>query len=150
MTVNDLLAKNVEQNSDKVYVYFRDQSKTYGEFDLITNRVANGLISLGVKKGDRVSIMLPNGLEFLYTMFGCFKIGAVIVPLNVAYSPDEAEYAINHSEAVVLITDLKYLNKLDAVRAKLNLLKNILIVAEEVPAGGLVLFSDVLSKQPAD
>lgn len=147
MTVNNLLAKNVEQNEGKVYVYFRDQSKTYGEFDLITNRVANGLIFLGVKKGDRVSIMLPNGLEFLYAMFGCFKIGAVIVPLNIAHSPDEAQYVINHSEAVALIIDPEYLNKLGAVKENLNLLKNIVVVAEEAPGEGLVLFSDLIGEQ---
>jgi len=150
MTVNDLLAKNVEQNPDKTYVYFKNQSKTYGEFDIITNMVANGLISLGVKKGDRVSIMLQNNLEFLYVIFGCFKIGVVIVPLNVAYSPNEAEYAINHSEAVILITNMEHLNKLDGVRTNLKPLKNTIIVGEEIRGKSMVLFSDLISKQTAE
>ncbi|MBT3311584.1 MAG: AMP-binding protein [Desulfobacterales bacterium] len=150
MTVNDLLAKNIEQNPDKTYVYFKNKSKTYGEFDIITNRVANGLISLGVEKGDRVSIMLQNSLEFLYAIFGCFKTGAVIVPLNVAYSPNEVEYAVNHSEAVILITNMEYLNKIDGVKTNLKNLKNIIIVAEEIRGKNMVLFSDLISKQTAE
>ena len=150
MTVNELLAKNVEHHPEKVYVYFRDQALTYGEFDLITNKIANGLVKLGVKKGNKVSIMLPNSLEFLYTLFGCFKIGAVIVPINLAFSAEEVEYVVNHSEAVVLVTDAQYLNTVNKVRPELKLLKTIVVVADEVADKSVYLFSNLIKEQSTE
>ncbi|MBT3366036.1 MAG: AMP-binding protein [Nitrospina sp.] len=144
MTINDLLARNALQNPDKAYVFFKDKTVTYGEFDRVSNKVANALISLGVKKGDRVSIMLPNNLEFLYAMFGCFKLGAVIVPLNTALSTDEVKYIIDHSEAIVLLADRQYIEGIHSIRADLKLLKTIIVVSDEKPEEGLLLFSDLI------
>jgi carnitine-CoA ligase len=144
MTINDLLVRNVLENPDKNYVFFKDKTVTYGELDLMTNKVANSLISLGVKKGDKVSIILPNCLEFLYAMFGCFKIGAVIVPLNTAYSADEVQYVINHSESCVIFADLKYLKLIDSIKSNLKLLKKVILVSDKKPEDSLLLFSDLI------
>jgi len=147
MTVNDFLRNNVEVNPGKVYVFYKDQPVTYSDFDTITNKVANGLVSLGVKKGDRIAIFLPNSLEFLYSMFGCFKIGGVIVPLNIAYSPDEVKYVLDHSESDVLITDLQLLTKIGKIKAELQSVKHILIVGDKVPEKSCALFSDFVGCQ---
>ncbi|MBW1828246.1 MAG: AMP-binding protein [Deltaproteobacteria bacterium] len=150
MTINDLLARNVIQNPDKPYVFFKDKTVTYGEFDRVSNRVANALISLGVKKGDRVSIMLPNNLEFLYAMFGCFKLGAVIVPLNTALSTDEVKYVINHSEAVVLLMDGQYISRINSIRADLDLLKKIIVISDERPDEDFLLFSELIHESSSE
>ena len=150
MTINDLLARNVLQNPDKPYVFFKDKTVTYGELDLLSNKVANTLISLGVRKGDRVSIMLPNNLEFLYIMFGCFKLGAVIVPLNTALSTDEVKYVINHSESVVLLTDSQFISRIHSIRADLDLLKTIIVVSDEKPEDDLLLFSDLIQESSSE
>jgi len=150
MTINDLLAGNVRENPDKNYVFFKDKTVTYGELDLVTNKVANSLISLGVKKGDKVSIMLPNCLEFLYVMFGCFKVGAVIVPLNTAYSADEVQYVINHSESCVLFADKQYITLIDSIRSHLKLLKKIILVSNKKPEKGLLLFSDLIHESSSE
>jgi crotonobetaine/carnitine-CoA ligase len=150
MTINDLLAGNVRENPDKNYVFFKDKTVTYGELDLVTNKVANSLISLGVKKGDKVSIMLPNCLEFLYVMFGCFKIGAVIVPLNTAYSADEVQYVINHSESCVLFADFKFLKLIDSIRSNLKLLKKVILVSDKKPEESLLLFSDLILESSSE
>jgi len=146
MTINDLLARNVLENPDKPYVFFKDQTVTYGELDRLSNKVANALVSQGVKKGDRVSIMLPNNLEFLYIMFGCFKLGAVIVPLNTALSTDEVNYVINHSEAVVLLTDDQFMERINSIKFDLKLLKTIIVVSDEKPEDDSLLFSDLMEK----
>ncbi|NVM57816.1 MAG: AMP-binding protein, partial [Desulfobacterales bacterium] len=61
-------------------LHFDAESITYRELNLRANRVANGLRGLGVVKGDRVAIMLPNIPEFVYAFLGTLKLGAVAVP----------------------------------------------------------------------
>jgi len=94
--------------------------------------------------------MLPNSLEFLYTMFGCFKTGAIIVPINLGFSPDEVKYVINHSETVLLVADEPSLGIVNRIKPELTLLKNIIVVAEEAPDKNLLLLSDFISKESAD
>ena len=72
---------------------------TLGELNEGINRVANGLLALGVKQGDKVAIMLPNCPEFLYTWFGANKIGAVEVPINVALKGAGLAYQIVQSDS---------------------------------------------------
>jgi crotonobetaine/carnitine-CoA ligase len=60
-----------------VYLYFQDQEITYEELDRKANQVAKGFLESGIRKGDKVSLLLPNYLEFLYPWFGLNKMGAV-------------------------------------------------------------------------
>ena len=61
-----ILEEKAKKNAEKVYVYFMDKEVTYQELNENANRMENGYLYLGVKKGDKVSIMMPNCLEFLY------------------------------------------------------------------------------------
>ncbi len=85
MVWGNILARQGIQNKSKVFVQFSDESLSYEEFNARTNSLANSLVGLGVKKGSRVCIMFPNGIEFLLAMFALVKIGAVSVPLNIFY-----------------------------------------------------------------
>ena len=59
--------------------------------------------ALGVSRGDRVALFLPNCPEFLYCWFGLSLLGAISVPVNTAYKRDEAAYILNNSEALALV-----------------------------------------------
>ena len=144
MTVNGLLDQNVRENPDKPYVFFRDRVISYGDIDQFSNQLANTLLSLGVKKEDRVAIFLPNSLEFLYTMFGCFKIGAVIVPLNTALSAEEVKYILNHSESSVLVVHEQFMRIVNTVRPNLEWAREIIVVSDESPNEGFLLFSQLM------
>ena len=76
---------------------------TYAELDARANRIAHVLRAKGVRKGDRVALLLMNGVEYLEAYFGAAKIGAVMVPLNWRLVPDELEFIIGDAGAVVLI-----------------------------------------------
>lgn len=76
---------------------------TYRQFDDRTNRIANALLDLGVGFGERVGVLLMNGVEFLETFFACGKIGAVCVPLNWRLVPDELEFILNDSGTTTLV-----------------------------------------------
>ncbi len=76
---------------------------TYREMNERTNRIANALTERGVGFGERVGVLLMNGIEFLETFFACGKIGAVCVPLNWRLVADELEFIVNDSGASTLV-----------------------------------------------
>ena len=67
---------------DKVAVYYKDRTYTYGDVQKMANRMGNALISLGIEMEDRILISLPDGIEFVATWFAAAKIGAVITMVN--------------------------------------------------------------------
>jgi long-chain acyl-CoA synthetase len=97
-TVRKLLESQARRYGDKEFLFFpeKDQTFTYRHYDEMTSRTANLLLSLGVKKGDKVAIMLPNIPEFLYFYWGCMKIGVVAGPINTLLKGPEVQY-ITHN-----------------------------------------------------
>ena len=77
---------------------------TYAEFQAQANRLATGLLALGIKPGDRVGIWSPNCAEWYLTQIATAKIGAIMVCVNPAYQTYELEYALNNVECKVLVT----------------------------------------------
>src|SRR5512143_414608 len=105
-----IIEDKARKRPNHVVFQFRDEPLTLGDLDDRINKVANGLLAVGVKPGDKVAIMLPNCPEFLYTWFGCNKIGAVEVPINVALKGAGLAYQIDQSDCVVLVADTEYLD----------------------------------------
>lgn len=103
LTMGAALATNARRYRDKVALIFGEDSLTYSQLDRRVNQGANLLASLGVVKGDRVAILLPNSLEFAELYFACARIGAVAVPVNLRLAPQEMAYVLAHSESKVLI-----------------------------------------------
>jgi len=99
----------VRKNPSKVFLYHDDEVISYEEFDQRVNHAANALLDLGTKKGDRVCLILPNTPDFLYCWFGLNKIGGVSAPVNINFKANEAQYILNHCEAVGLVTSKQHL-----------------------------------------
>src|SRR5512139_3739503 len=74
---------------------FKGAEISYKEMNEITDQVAAALASLGVKKGDRVGIFMPNTPQFIMAYFGILKAGGVVVAVNPLYTPREIEYQVN-------------------------------------------------------
>jgi len=87
---------------------------TWGEFDSKANRVADYLLSTGVKKGDKVAILLMNCLEWLPIYFGVLKTGALAVPMNYRYTAEEIRYCLDLSDASVLIFGQEFISRVEA------------------------------------
>jgi acyl-CoA synthetase (AMP-forming)/AMP-acid ligase II len=88
---------------------------TWKEFDERANRFANLLLGKGVKKGDKVAILLMNCIDWLPIYFGTLKTGAVAVPLNFRYTSDEISYCVNLADASVLIFGREFVGRLGEV-----------------------------------
>ncbi|MEH2011605.1 class I adenylate-forming enzyme family protein [Nostoc sp.] len=89
---------------NKIALIFEDKSFTYKQLDELAGRVANGLKGLGIKKGDRVALFLPNIPEFIISYLGILKIGAVAVSINVMLKTGEVSYILNDCAAKAIIT----------------------------------------------
>jgi acyl-CoA synthetase (AMP-forming)/AMP-acid ligase II len=129
-TLPELLRASVEKNPQSLALRFADRQWSYAEFEREVDRVANGFLRIGVQKGDRIAFVLPNCAEFLFAVFAVTKIGAVFVPLNPAYTPEEAEYVLHHSEASIILTSTDLLPLIESVRSKLSDLKQLIVLGD--------------------
>ncbi len=93
---------------------------TWSVFDEKANRFANLLMSRGVKKGDKVAILLMNCIEWLPIYFGALKCGAIAVPLNFRYDADEIVYCLHLAEADALVFGTQFVGRMEDALPKLN------------------------------
>src|SRR5213075_370811 len=84
------------------FVYYGTEL-TYAQFACYADRFAGELLRLGVKKGDRVAISLPNIPQFPIAFYGALKVGAIVVPTNPLYTEREMQYQLADSEARVMV-----------------------------------------------
>ncbi len=99
-----LLAESVQKHADRPVLIAGDQRITYRQLQSAVSNVAQSLKKLGMEKGDKVAVMLPNIPEFFYCCFAAYQAGAVTVLLNTASTPAEMTYLLNNSDAKILIT----------------------------------------------
>lgn len=104
-----------------------DTQLTFAELDERCNRMANALVSLGVKVGDRVALMFTNDYRFLQTCLGTMRLGAVPVPLNIRMGDDALVYVIDNSEANTLIVNSEMVSRAQPILARLTSVKHIIV-----------------------
>jgi acetyl-CoA synthetase len=102
---------------------------TYCDLQLQANRLSNALSALGVKRGDRIAILLPQRPETAIAHVACYQMGAVAMPLSVLFGPDALEYRLQHGEAVAALVDPQSLPNLAQVRERLPGLRQVIGVA---------------------
>ncbi len=115
------------------FSYYRREI-TWSVFDEKANRFANLLLERGVKKGDKVAILLMNCMEWLPIYFGILKIGALAVPLNFRYSSDEIEYCLNLSESDVLVFGPEFIGRVEEISDKITKNRLLFYVGDGCPS----------------
>lgn len=111
LTIADALEVAVRSRGQRIAIVDGDDRYSYRELRKRSLRAARGLAGMGVRKGDRVALCLPNGIDWAVAFFGAIYAGAVVVPLNTALSATELEYQVGHSGASVMITCTTYRNR---------------------------------------
>ncbi|MDP2661162.1 MAG: AMP-binding protein [Dehalococcoidia bacterium] len=154
-TLRSLLEHWARSLPDKTFLVFEDaqqqeQTFTYGEFDRLVNRAANVLQTLGVKKGDKFNLHLPNCPEFLALWLGGAKIGAVMVPTNPVSTADEMEYILTHSESVISVAQPDSLGVLKEVRPRCPNVKHLVACRTEQMSEGALSLSRLLAGASAE
>ncbi len=112
MNLKTMLEEVVGQYADKTAIVYNDFRMSYAELDEASNRIASGLLGLGLKKGDRVAMLLVNSPQFVVVYFGIVKIGAIAVPLDTKYKADELTCLLDQCQPRVLFTESPYLEML--------------------------------------
>jgi fatty-acyl-CoA synthase len=102
-TVGDMLATQARRAGDREAIVATDRRITYVRLHEDACRLARGLLALGVRKGDKVALWMPNRPEWFATQHGCGLIGAVVVALNTRYKAHELRYILRQSDATTLV-----------------------------------------------
>jgi acetyl-CoA synthetase len=125
----------------------KDRHHSYAELQAQANRLSNALAALGVQRGDRVAIVLPQRFETAVAYMAVLQMGAVGMPLSQLFGPEALEFRLHDSEAVVAICDASTLPALLSVTAQCPLLRS--VIAVEASAPGVLDWSAVLAQEPA-
>ena len=104
---------------------------TWNVFDEKANRCANLLLSRGIKKGDKVAVLLMNCLEWLPIYFGILKTGALVVPMNYRYSADEIRYCADLADVDALFFGPEFIGRVEEVIDKMPKVKLLFFVASD-------------------
>jgi carnitine-CoA ligase len=102
-TIGRLLADKAARIGDRTWLIFGDQRYSYAQAHDLSNRYANGFRGLGIRKGDHVAVMMANCPEFIWTIWGLGKLGAVTVPLNTAARGELLKYFITQSDSICVV-----------------------------------------------
>lgn len=112
LPMKDHFLKWVGKNPDKVYLYWGDQKLTYKEANSQARKLANGILDLGIVKGDRIALMATNLHEYVICLQACYKIGAGIVPTNPMYTIPELTHQFKDSGCRIVIVEALFANKI--------------------------------------
>ena len=145
-SLGNMAEEKARRAGDEILFLFEEQRITNAEFNEAANRAANGLSGLGIKKGDKVCLCLPNCPEWLYLWFGMAKIGAVLVPLMPGLPGPYLAHMVNDSDAETVITHLSLVDAFGSREGVLDNVTNFIVDghgshdgAARLPAGAIPL-----------
>lgn len=127
----------------------RIEKYTFWELRRLSNRLANALSALGIHRGDRVGILLPQCPETAISHIATYKIGAVAIPLFTLFGPDALEYRLSNGEAKAVITDGANLEKVLEIKDRLPKLE-LIVVTKGEPQQGVMDFWKAMEKGSVD
>ena len=117
-TLLDYLADAVRERPDHYALIFKGRAISCAELDRLSGAFGAALTALGVRKGDRVALVLPNSPQFLIAELGAWKTGAIVVPLNPMYTEHELADALSQTGAEIVIALTPFVNRVKACQAR--------------------------------
>lgn len=136
LTLADAVATHARLTPAKLAVRDSRRSLSYAQWHARSRRLANGLLGLGLAKGDRVALLAYNCAEWMEIYAGLSAAGLVAVPINFRLTPPEIAYIVQHSEARAVIAQDELTDRIDPVRGELPVLNGAYVAfGRERPAG---------------
>jgi len=151
LSLDQLFHQSALTHQQKPAVNFMGHELTYGELASQVNGFASALSDMGIKKGDRVAVHLPNCTQFPIVFFAALSIGAIVVPCNPLYVAREMEHQINDCGAETIITLTRFYNMIKEIQPKTKL-KNIIVsnIKEYFPGHLRFLYTLAKEKKAGD
>jgi long-chain acyl-CoA synthetase len=117
-TLIDYLDELTRDHAEKPALFFKGTSVSYGRLGTESTAFAAALWSLGVRKGDRVALILPNCPQFLIAQYGAWKAGAIVVPVNPTYTEREIEQSLTAADVHTVVTLTAFYDRLSRARPR--------------------------------
>jgi long-chain acyl-CoA synthetase len=131
----EMLWETAQRFPEKIAIVFQGRKISYRELDGLANSFANALATLGVKKGDRVALYMTNRPEYIISLYGIARLGAVFTPMNPTYKEGEIAHQLNDADASVLVLQESLYPLVRSVRQQVKSLKEIIVVGQRAEEG---------------
>ncbi len=147
----EMLSRAATLYPENVALVFRDISLTVREVDGLTNSFANALSALGIKKGEKVCLLMTNRPEFVISFYALARLGAIVSPMNPSYKEREINYQLENSEAVAIVVQNELVSLVEAVRSEVPNLRHIIAVGAGDPpnTSDVLKFRDLVRQYPS-
>ncbi|MHA1670501.1 MAG: AMP-binding protein [Promethearchaeota archaeon] len=139
-TFGEVVKNKAEKVGDKVFLTFVrdfdkgiDEKYTYRDMHLLSNRLANGLLKLGIKQRNGISIFQINSPEYLFMLFAAFKMGCYCVLVNTGLKGEGLQYIIDHSDSNVLFLHWSLVDRYLKIKDQLSKIKHVIVDLNESP-----------------
>ncbi len=151
MIVRDYVEKQAKERPTKPAILFKEEKITFSDLNTLSNQVANRLLRAGVKKGDRIVLLLQNCPEFVVAYFAILKIGAIAVILDFRLSPAEMEPIFHETEVTAVITSVRQKVFIDRMREMVPTLQHVVVTdAEGEDIGGWHSYIEIIEKESSE
>ena len=150
-TLIDVMQETVKARPSHTAMIYKGTSISYNKLDELSNAFANALISMGVKKGDRVALVMPNIPQFVIAEFGAWKVGAIVACINPLYTEYELTHALNECGAETAVVMTRFYDKVKAVQKQTKVKRVVATnVKEYLPTLMRILFTLLKEKKEGD
>jgi acyl-CoA synthetase (AMP-forming)/AMP-acid ligase II len=147
LNMGEILKVNSQKFGDKLALKDEKRQLTFSEYNSRSCRLANGLIDMGLNKGDRLAVISTNCLEFMEIYTAVAKAGIVVVPINWRLAPKDMQFIINNSDAKAVIVRDEFVKKIEAIKNNIPNIppSNFIFIGDATPEG-YRNFEDVVSQ----
>ncbi|MBT3371832.1 MAG: long-chain-fatty-acid--CoA ligase [Rhodospirillaceae bacterium] len=145
MKISNTISRNMQVNGDGIATIFGDRKHSWNQFGERIARLAAGLTSLGLERGDRVAVLSLNNDRYMESYFGVPWGGHVLVPINTRLAPPEVVFWLNDSGATVLMVDETFVPMLPKIQDQLETVKHVVFLGDGPAPQGMLSFEGLLA-----
>jgi acyl-CoA synthetase (AMP-forming)/AMP-acid ligase II len=148
-TFGQMIQETVERYPDHRAILFQDKKYTYREFQKAVHSITRALMDLGLARGDKLGLLLPDWPEYSIALYACAHLGVIVSPMNPLYRKMEVLTVLNHLEAKALIIpeewrEFRFVDLLEEIRAEIPSLRHIIVQGK--PKKEMLSFEELLSR----